>query len=177
MTEQQLKKIASYASAENIKIYTPLLNKWMPFYNINTSCRQAAFLAQIIHESGSFNYTKEIASGAAYDTGRLAIKLGNTPQRDGDGEKYKGRGLIQITGRDNYKSASKGLKIDFIKNPELLEHPDYAVQSACWWWTTHGLNELSDKGDFQGITKIINGGYNGYLDRIMYYKRALNILK
>jgi putative chitinase len=176
MTEEQLTKIAPHASEENIKIYTPLLNKWMPYYSINTKLRQAAFLAQILHETACFRYTEEIASGAAYDTGKLAIKLGNTPQKDGDGEKYKGRGFIMITGMTNYIAVSKGLGVDFVTHPELLEKPEYAVQSACWWWTIHGLNTLADKGDFMAITKKINGGYNGYLDRVMYYKRALAII-
>jgi putative chitinase len=176
MTEEQLRKTAPHISEKNIKIYTPLLNKWMPYYSINTKLRQAAFIAQVLHETACFQYTKEIASGAAYDTGKLAIKLGNTPQKDGDGEKYKGKGCIMITGMTNYIAVSKGLGVDFVNHPELLEQPGYAVQSACWWWTTHGLNVLADKGDFRAITKKINGGYNGYLDRVMYYKRALAIL-
>jgi putative chitinase len=98
MTEEQLRKIAPHVSEENIKIYTPLLNKWMPYYSINTKLRQAAFIAQILHETDCFRYTEEIASGAAYDTGRLAIKLGNTPQKDGDGEKYKGQRLYHDNG-------------------------------------------------------------------------------
>lgn len=168
ITEEQLKKIAPHASAENIKIYTPLLNKWMPYYSIKTKKRQAAFLAQILHESGCFRYTEEIASGKKYE-GRK--DLGNTEK--GDGERYKGCGCIMITGRSNYAAVSKGLGVDFVAHPELLKEPRYAVQSACWWWTTHGLNALADNGDFQGITKKINGGYNGYLDRKMYYNRAL----
>lgn len=176
MTEEQLAKIAPHASAENIKIYTPLLNKWMPYYSINTKNRQAAFIAQILHESGCFRYTEEIASGAAYDTGKLAEKLGNTPDKDGDGEKYKGRGLIMITGKNNYKALSKGLGIDFVKQPELLEDPSNAVQSACWWWTTHNLNILAERGEFKQITYIINGGYNGYADRLGYYTRAMKDL-
>ena len=176
MTEEQLRKIAPHISEENIKIYTPLLNKWMPYYSINTKLRQAAFVAQILHETDSLRYTQEIASGEKYDTGKLAKRLGNTPQRDGDGQKYKGKGCIMITGKDNYKAASKGLGVDFVNHPELLKELQYAVQSACWWWTTHGLNLLADKKDFKTITKKINGGYNGYLDRVMYYKRALAIL-
>jgi putative chitinase len=176
MTEEQLRKIAPHVSEKNIKIYTPLLNKWMPYYSIKNKLRQAAFIAQILHETACFRYTEEIASGAAYDTGKLAIKLGNTPQKDGDGEKYKGKGCIMITGMTNYIAVSKGLGVDFVTHPELLEQPNYAVQSACWWWATHGLNLLADKSDFMAITKKINGGYNGYLDRVMYYKRALAII-
>ena len=176
MTEEQLRKIDPHISEENIKIYTPLLNKWMPYYSINTKLRQVAFIAQILHETACFRYTEEIASGKVYDTGKLAKRLGNTPQRDGDGERYKGRGCIMITGRANYAAASKGLGIDFVSHPELLKEPQYSVQSACWWWTIHGLNLLADKKDFKGITKKINGGYNGYLDRVMYYRRALTAL-
>ena len=176
MTEEQLRKIAPYASEENIKIYTPLLNKWMPYYSINTKLRQAAFLAQILHETGSLRYMEEVDSGAAYDTGKLAVRLGNTPQRDGDGERYKGKGGLQITGKANYEAVSKGLGVDFVSHPELLKEPCYAVQSACWWWTTHGLNRLADKKDFKAITKIINGGENGEKDREKYYSRALTEL-
>jgi putative chitinase len=171
MTEEQLRKIDPHISEENIKIYTPLLNKWMPYYSINTKLRQAAFIAQILHETDSLRYTEEIASGKKYE-GRK--DLGNTEK--GDGERYKGCGCIMITGRANYAAASKGLGVDFITHPELLKEPRFAVQSACWWWTIHGLNTLADKKDFKGITKKINGGYNGYLDRVIYYRRALTAL-
>ncbi len=176
ITEKQLKSIAPQATDANVSLYTPLLNKWMPYYSINTKPRQAAFVAQILHETACFRYIKEIASGAAYDTGKLAVKLGNTPDKDGDGQRYKGRGAIMVTGKDNYKKVSDALGVDFISHPELLEQPSYAIQSACWWWWSNGLNQLADKGDFKGITKKINGGYNGYLDRLMYYKRALKTL-
>jgi len=176
MTEEQLKKISQSTSSKNLVVYTPLLNKWMPYYSINTKLRQAAFIAQILHESGSFNYTTEIASGAAYDTGRLAVKLGNTPQKDGDGQKYKGRGLIQITGKNNYSEISKAFNIDFISNPTLLSEPNYAVQSACWWWWNRKLNSLADNRSFLSITKIINGGINGYSERRSFYKKALSVL-
>lgn len=177
MTTEELKKIAPYATDADIKTYAPLLNKWMPYYSINTHDRQAAFIAQVIHESGSFHYMEEIASGSAYDTGKMAVRLGNTPERDGDGERYKGKGGLQITGKDNYEAVSKGLGVDFVSHPEKLKEPNYAIQSACWYWNMHGLNALADKGDFKAVTKKTNGGYNGYLDRVMYYHRALKILK
>ena len=107
MTQEQLKAISPYITKKNLVIYTPLLDKWLPYYSINTKLRIAAFIAQVMHESGSFGYTTELASGSAYDTGKLARKLGNTPQKDGDGQKYKGRGLIQITGLNNYKEISQ----------------------------------------------------------------------
>ena len=148
------------------------LNAALREFNISTPARQAAFIAQIAHESGEFKYVRELASGAAYDTGRLAARLGNTPQADGDGQKYKGRGLIQITGRSNYIACGKALGIDLINAPELLEQPINAARSAAWFWSVHGLNELADAGDFVGITKRINGGTNGLEDRKVYWARA-----
>lgn len=172
MNRQELKKIAPYASAKNISLYTPLLNKYMGRYGINTQARKAAFLATILHESGSLTYTEEIASGIAYE-GRK--DLGNSEA--GDGKKFKGRGLIQITGRHNYSIASAALGIDFIKNPELLSEPDNATWVSCWWWQSKGLNELADKGDFRRITRVVNGGYNGWTDRLNFYNRAKDVLK
>ncbi len=172
MTIEELRQIAPYASAKNISIYTPLLNKYMAQYGINTQARKAAFLATILYESGSLTYTEEIASGLAYE-GRK--DLGNLEA--GDGEKYKGRGLIQLTGRYNYSVASSVTGIDFIKNPELLSEPDNATRVSCWWWQSKGLNELADKGDFRRITKIVNGGYNGWTDRLNFYNRAKEVLK
>ena len=172
MTRQELKRIAPYARDSNIDIYTPLLNKYMGQYGINTKARKAAFLATILHESGSLTYTEEIASGLAYE-GRK--DLGNIEA--GDGEKYKGRGLIQLTGRYNYSVASTVTGIDFIKNPELLSEPDNATRVSCWWWHSKGLNKLADKGDFRRITKIVNGGYNGLTNRLYFYNKAKEVLK
>ena len=176
MTEEQLKKISPSISSKNLVVYTPLLNKWMPYYSINTKLRQAAFIARALHECGSFRYTTEIASGAAYDTGRLAVKLGNTPQKDGDGQKYKGRGVMQITGKSNYSAVSKALNVDFVSNPTLLSEPNYAVQSACWWWWNRKLNALADKGDFKEIVRIVNGGENGLEESLALYNKALCVL-
>lgn len=172
MTKQELKKIAPYASAKNISLYTPLLNKYMGHYGINTQARKAAFLATILHESGSLTYTEEIASGQAYE-GRK--DLGNTEA--GDGKRFKGRGLIQITGRYNYSVASLAMGIDLLKNPELLAEPNNATWVSCWWWQSKGLNELADKGDFRRITRIVNGGYNGWADRLNFYNKAKEVLK
>ena len=147
-------------------------------YSINTPKRLAAFLAQVAHESGSLLYVKELASGKAYDTGKLAATLGNTPEADGDGQKYKGRGLIQITGTANYRACSFGLFGDdrLLRTPELLEQPENAALSAAWFWDSRKLNILADAGDFRKITKRINGGYNGWEDRLQFYTRAKKIL-
>ena len=129
------------------------------------------FLAQIGHESGQLRYVQEIASGEAYE-GRT--DLGNT--EPGDGVKYKGRGLIQITGKTNYLLCSIALDLDLLNLPELLEQPKYAALSAGWFWYNKNLNSLADLGMFKQITKRINGGYNGYADRYKLYQRAFEVI-
>lgn len=172
MTTNDLKKIAIYATDANIEKYTPLLNEYMHEYSICGRLREAAFLATIIHESGSFKHTAEVASGKAYEGRR---DLGNTSP--GDGIKYKGRGLIQITGKHNYTQISEAFKVDFINSPELLEQPHWATRSACWWWNSRELNKLADVHDFKGVTLIVNGGLNGWEPRQFWYERALKFLK
>ncbi|KAF0844318.1 putative chitinase [Methylovorus glucosotrophus] len=150
------------------------LNSAMVEFDIKTPLQQAAFLAQIAHESGELRYTRELASGEAYE-GRAS--LGNT--EPGDGKRFKGRGLIQITGRANYKACSNALygdELTLIKYPELLEKPKDACRSACWFWKSRGLNAPADAGDFEKITRRINGGLNGYDDRLKYYARAKKAL-
>uniref|UniRef100_UPI000641983E glycoside hydrolase family 19 protein n=1 Tax=Pseudomonas lundensis TaxID=86185 RepID=UPI000641983E len=139
------------------------------------SKRVAAFIAQIGHESGQLKYVKEIwgptTAQARYE-GRA--DLGNT--RPGDGSKYRGRGLIQITGRANYKACGEALDLDLINQPELLEKPQQACMSAAWFWASRGLNTLADAGQFDKITQRINGGQNGAVDRQALYARALKVL-
>jgi len=168
---EQLRQIMPNLSLEKAEAYLPYLNKAMAEANIDTPERQAAFLAQLAHESGEFRYMEEIASGKAYE-GRA--DLGNT--QPGDGERFKGRGPIQLTGRANYQAASDALGIDLVNNPERAADPDVGFRTAAWFWTTRGLNELADKGDFLGITRKINGGTNGLADRQAYYERALQVL-
>lgn len=156
--------------------WTIPLNNAMHSYEINTVPRQAAFLAQIGHESGRLQFVRELASGKAYDTGRKAKNLGNTPEADGDGQRYKGRGLIQITGFRNYVLCGTALELDLIDHPELLEEPGNAAMSAAWFWWNAKLNELADKGFFRTITKRINGGYNGMEDRLFLHELALKEL-
>jgi putative chitinase len=131
--------------------------------------RQAAFLAQVAHESGELRYTEEIASGQAYE-GRA--DLGNT--EPGDGRKFKGRGLMQVTGRANYGDCSLALYGDarLLDEPELLEQPWGACQAAAWFWQAHGLSLLADAGKFESITRVINGGLTGQDRRLEYWRRA-----
>lgn len=171
MTSTQLQHIAT-VSTQRIEIFLPNLNLFMPVYDITGKLREAAFIAQVLHESGMLKYTREIASGRAYE-GRK--DLGNV--HPGDGIKFKGRGLIQLTGRFNYEAIGKVFGQDFIKNPDLLSTPSYAVKSACWFWQTRGLNELADHKAFETITKRINGGLNGYAERLHFYNKALEFLQ
>jgi len=179
ISRAQLVAIMPLAASRADRWLDPL-NAAMTEYGIDTSRRVAAFLAQIAHESGQLRYVRELASGAAYDTGRLADRLGNTPQADGDGQKYKGRGLIQITGRHNYRQCSIALFGDpdiLLNEPALLEEPDNAARSAGWFWWSHGLNVVADcPNSFQLVTRKINGGLNGYADRLHYYETAQRVL-
>lgn len=133
-----LKKLFPSSTDENRNKYAQYFNKYMAEYGIQSDRQIAAFLAQIGHESAHLTYSKEIASGKAYE---LRKDLGNI--YPGDGVKYKGRGLIQITGRSNYERAAKALGIDCVNHPELLEQPEWAVKSACWWWENAGLNTIA----------------------------------
>lgn len=181
LTEQQLHSIMPNALSVNIKKYLPYLNRYMPKWGINTPLRIQHFIAQIAHESGELRYSQEIASGKAYDTGRKAIALGNTPVADGDGQKYKGRGLIQITGKNNYKrfNAAIGGKgaTDVVLHPDIVANPDYAVLSACWFFKTAGCLALADKDDVTAVTKRVNGGLNGFESRKAFLKRAKGVIK
>ena len=147
-----------------------MINEALDKYGIDTPLRTCHFLAQIIHESGSFAYTKEIDSGEAYE-GRG--DLGNT--QPGDGPLYKGRGFIQLTGRANYQKYSDYLGVDVVSDPELVA-TDYPADVAGWFWSTHFLNALADQDGLTPITKVINGGLNGYPERLFWLGKAKNVL-
>lgn len=159
VSKTSLSKMFSCSDKTIEEFYLPL-NRTMSLYNIFKGNRLNFFLAQIGHESGQLIYTKELASGKAYE-GRK--DLGNT--QPGDGVKFKGRGLIQLTGRFNYQELSKDFGVDFVNNPELLETPEWASRSAGWFWDKKNLNLISDTGDFEKVTRTINGGLNGLADR------------
>lgn len=171
MTAELLQKCMPFATKENCQKFVSPLSGAMLEYEIKTARRQAAFLAQIAHESGSLRYVEEIASGEAYE-GRK--DLGNT--KTGDGKRFKGRGLIQITGRSNYAELSKELHFDFIANPEALERPGAASYSAAWFWWSRHLNRLADIDAFEKITRKINGGINGLTDRLDHWERCKKAL-
>lgn len=175
LTLEQLEAIAPQSSDRlRLKFLSPL-NAAMAEFNINTPKRIAAFLSQVLHESGNFRYVEEIASGKAYeyrkDLGNLHPKALEAAHKKGTttGRFYKGRGLIQITGFYNYQQCGSALGLDLINDPVQLTDPLLACRSAAWFWATNGLNELADTGDFKRITRIINGGYNGLADREQHF--------
>lgn len=172
ITLAQLQKIMPFAGPRAAAFFLPLCAA-MTEYGIDTPAREAAFLAQVAHESGSLRYVREIASGRAYE-GRK--DLGNT--QPGDGPRFKGRGLIQITGRGNYGACSWALFGDdrLIQQPALLEVALPACRSAGWFWRSRGLNELAAAGEFMRITRRINGGLNGQTERLAIYETARRVL-
>lgn len=175
LTRKQFDSCFPHARTSDREKFWPFVNGNLIKYEINNARRVAAFLAQIAHESGSLHYSQEIASGEAYE-GRK--DLGNISPNDG--KRYKGRGLIQVTGRVNYQEMGEIMKLDLISNPELLEQAQYAFQSACIFWNSRGLNRIADIDGFERITKKINGGLNGYADRLARWeetRKALGVLK
>jgi putative chitinase len=170
MTEEKLQLIMLNAKQQKIDLfYQPMLDR-MQAAGIDTPLRMAHFLAQTGHESGDLLYTEELASGQAYE-GRT--DLGNT--QPGDGPRFKGRGLIQLTGRANYVAygASIGQNLTVDGNwTRIATDPALAVDVACWFWTKHNLNSFADNDDLQTVTKRINGGLNGLQDRQEHLERA-----
>lgn len=173
ITSEQLKRIMPTAKLGNINEYLPFMNVLMPEFGIDTGLRRAHFVSQIAHESGCLQYVKEIASGEAYE-GRK--DLGNI--NPGDGKRYKGRGLIQLTGRANYELFNKFIDgtPDVIENPEQIEEPRLAVMVSCWFWQRNNINRLADRDDIRAVTRRINGGLNGLNDRMKYLELAKKVL-
>ncbi len=170
ITVDQLRQIMPHARTKAI-LYAEPLSDAMDEFEINTPQRMAAFLAQVAHESGELRYVEEIASGEAYE-GRA--DLGNS--EPGDGRLFKGRGLLQVTGRAGYAACSAALGVDFVADPQLLSSPGNACRSAAWFWKTHGCNELADADNFRKITLRINGGLTGHENRLAYWELAKSVL-
>lgn len=198
ITAQQLLQILPNASRV-AGVFVPVLNTAMSRYQIVGAKRIGAFIAQVGHESGhltclveNLNYSVDalrntwpsrfdvgLASATARKPEHIANiaygnRMGNTAP--GDGWMFRGRGLIQITGKNNYRACGEALGLDLVVQPELLEKPQHACMSAAWFWATNGLNTLADAGKFEAITVRINGGQNGAADRQALYARALKVL-
>ena len=171
LTKQLLIAAVTGATAAEADRFLGPITETLERYGITTPLRMAHFLAQIGHESCGLDYSREIASGAAYEGRR---DLGNTQK--GDGTRFRGRGLIQITGRTNYAALSRAFGVDFVANPLLLEQPRYAALSAGWFWASRNLNAQADANHFKAITHAINGGENGIQDRQARFLRAAQAL-
>lgn len=167
----QLCEIMPTLSREKAELYLPFLNDAMIEASIATPRRAAAFLAQLAHESAELRSWLEGASGSLYEGRR---DLGNL--FPGDGPKFKGRGPIQLTGRENYRAAGDALGLNLEASPELAAEPEVGFRVAGWYWRTRGCNALADANDFDRITRRINGGLNGKPQRDAYYAKALDVL-
>lgn len=193
ITFDQLKKISPGCKKKNenrLKEIAHWMNEWFPDFEIDTAQEIRHFIAQVAHESDSFNALEEYASGAAYE-GRK--DLGNI--EPGDGVRYKGRGILQVTGKSNYIRMGQraGDSRQFVRQPELLAEPNWAVWSACCFWADRNLNLFSNMPDsnkipykrngiilsllpIEYISRVVNGGVNGLQERIKFYERAKNII-
>jgi putative chitinase len=173
MTPQQL-AISTGARIDRAIEFLPFIEAAMDECEIDTPARQASFLSQVGHESGGLHWTVEIwgpTVAQSHYEGRT--DLGNN--QPGDGFKYRGRGLIQITGRSNYESTGAAMGLDLITSPELLGQPEAASRSAARWWQAHGCNELADAGNQTLVTRRINGGTNGLADRLTLFAAAQGV--
>lgn len=176
MDAKTLQKAAGI-SPPRAAVWAEPLTHAMAEFGIDTPVRQAAFIAQCAHESAGFAYIREVWGPTAAQLGYEGrADLGNTQK--GDGSRYRGRGLIQITGRANYAAAGQALGVDLIRNPQLLEGTELAARSAAWFWKEKGLNAMADAGDFLALSIRINGKNkktglpNGWEDRLARYESA-----
>ena len=203
LTEDVVKQLLP--KVKNLQEWHEELLGVLPQYEIDTPNRVAAFIAQCGHESAGFTVLQENLNysadglrkifGKYFPTAELAKqyarkpemianrvygnRMGNGDEESGDGYMYRGRGIVQITGKNNYSKCSIALFEDesnLLENPDLLLEPHYAMHSACWFWNASHLNSLADSGDIKTMTKRINGGYIGLEDRLAHYNHALEVL-
>lgn len=186
------------ATHGNASKYAPHMQNMFREAGITTELRKSMFLAQVYHESARLRVIEEnlnysaaalrrvfnrhfpndaIANQYARNPKAIANRaygnrMGNGDESSGDGWRFRGRGLIQLTGRNNYTAASRDLGVDIVRNPDYLLTPEGAVRSAGWFWSVNNLNATADRGDIRGNTRIINGGFNGLADRQKYYALA-----
>lgn len=171
ITKEMLRKLAPTAKEEIISHLATHLDAQLAAYDIGSYLRVCHFLAQAAHESAGFRTLEEFASGAAYE-GRK--DLGNN--RPGDGKRYKGRGIFQLTGRANYRVMGAKLGVDLEGKPELASDPMISIKTACEYWNSRKLSIYADLDDVRTVTRLINGGYNGFDDRKHYLQRVKTII-
>ena len=201
ITKEHLRSAIPDAKDSSIeKYYEPLIAA-MEHYKINNKNRIAAFLANLAHESAAFNTIEEnlnysaqrlVAVWPKHFRGRnlrlyhrqpqkianlvYANRMGNGDKNSGDGWRYRGRGLIQLTGKDNYQMFSDAIDADIVSNPDWILTPEGATISAGWFWNSRKLNSLADVEDLKEITRKINGGYHGHEDRVKRYRHIKKVL-
>jgi putative chitinase len=171
ITIDQLKKIAKNQKEEVLLKFIDPLNKMFVQFALNTNLRVCFYLANVLHECAEFKFLKEISNGIQYNNRK---DLMNGPS---DGPRFLGRGVLQSTGRINYQKLSDYFKVDFIKNPELLEQPQYGVLSSGFYWMNTKLNVYCDQNNFLQVCYRINGGFNGLKDRLKYLKLSFKALE
>ena len=203
LTLEHLQACLPDAKKANLEKFVEGFNETFEHFEINTPERMAMFIAQTGHESGNFatteenlNYsakglagifkkyfpTEESATPYARKPEKIAnrvygARMGNGPESSGDGYKYRGRGVIQLTGKDNYTACGKALELDLLSDPDCVAENPVAVLSAGWFWNTRRLNDWADKGDVKTVTKKINGGDIGLADRKKHYEHIVEVLQ
>jgi len=205
METDKFKAIIPNVNWKKAEAFIPHIANILPTYGIDTSLRKAHFLAQLAHESGGLRYTEENlnysakalritfrkyfanieeAEGYARQPEKIANRvyanrMGNGDESSGDGWKFRGRGLIQLTGKENYQKFGKSQNMDFISHPELILEPEWALKSAAWYWKKRKINQFADLDDIHMVTKRVNGGTNGLSHRQHYlaeFKRLYQML-
>jgi len=202
ITEELMMACFPQAKYDDINFFDEALDVTCHEFEINTPQRMAAFLAQVAHESGNFRAIRENLNYSADGLRRIfpryftnvdpnqyarqpekianrvyANRMGNGPEHSGDGWNYRGRGLIQLTGKSNYIQCGNALGVDLVSDPSYLETAEGAARSAGWYWHSRGLNAFADQGDILTITKRINGGTIGLEDRKKHYHHVLHVLE
>lgn len=202
ITESQVRRIMPKANSDNVTSFVATMNKWSNAFGIDTKLRMAHFVAQVAHESSELNattenlnysaerllkvfpkyFTAERAKEYAHNPEKIAnrvyaSRMGNGDERSGDGWRYRGRGLLQVTGRMNYKAYADSPNCvgDLMAHPEWLSQYPGALKSALWYWQSRGLNAFADKDDITLVTKRINGGTNGLSSRMYYLRKAKRV--
>ncbi len=194
METDQMKNILPDVNWGKAQAYIPHIRSILPVYKIDTTLRKAHFLTQLAHESGGLRYNEEnlnysakalkVTFGKYFPTMELAEqyarqpekianrvyanRMGNGDENSGDGWKYKGRGLIQLTGKENYQKFGEAHGIDAVNNPDLLLDPKWALTSAAWYWRKRKINRYADQDDIHMVTKRVNGGTHGLSHRQHY---------
>jgi len=203
LSATQMKTIVPGIDEARISRYLNAINSELPKNDISTPLRAAHFIAQVAHESGGFRYNKENLNysaqalrsvfGKYFKTNEdaknfarqpekianrvYANRIGNGDEQSGEGWKYRGRGLIQLTGKENYSKCGADLNLDLLNNPDLVsDDPDISLAAACWYWNSRNLNKYADQDDVVEVTRRINGGTKGLDDRKAYLGRAKQIL-